>query len=63
MGVQYCFRKNDHVVIVMPYLEHESFLVSLKPLLLENSQHLFTNGCTFICSGILTGFFERSLLE
>nr|XP_013816836.1 PREDICTED: cell division cycle 7-related protein kinase isoform X5 [Apteryx mantelli mantelli] len=26
MGVKYCFRKNDHVVIVMPYLEHESFL-------------------------------------
>ena len=27
MGVKYCFRKNDHVVIAMPYLEHESFLV------------------------------------
>uniref|UniRef100_A0A8C0GFF5 non-specific serine/threonine protein kinase n=1 Tax=Chelonoidis abingdonii TaxID=106734 RepID=A0A8C0GFF5_CHEAB len=26
MGVKYCFRKNDQVVIVMPYLEHESFL-------------------------------------
>lgn len=30
MGVKYCIRKNDHVVIVMPYLEHESFLVSFK---------------------------------
>ncbi|GAB1289932.1 Cell division cycle 7-related protein kinase [Apodemus speciosus] len=30
MGVKYCFRKNDHVVIAMPYLEHESFLVALK---------------------------------
>lgn len=29
MGVKYCFRKNDHVVIAMPYLEHESFLVGL----------------------------------
>lgn len=30
MGVKYCFRKNDHVVIAMPYLEHESFLVGFK---------------------------------
>lgn len=30
MGVKYCFRKDDHVVIAMPYLEHESFLVGLK---------------------------------
>lgn len=29
MGVKYCFRKDDHVVIAMPYLEHESFLVGL----------------------------------
>ena len=29
MGLKYCFRKNDHVVIAMPYLEHESFLVGL----------------------------------
>lgn len=29
MGVKYCFRKNDHVVIVMPYLEHECFVVSV----------------------------------
>lgn len=33
MGVKYCFRKNDHVVIVMPYLEHESFLVSPRLLM------------------------------
>ncbi|XP_074858867.1 cell division cycle 7-related protein kinase [Carettochelys insculpta] len=32
MGVKYCFRKNDHVVIVMPYLEHESFLDILNSL-------------------------------
>lgn len=35
MGVKYCFRKNDHVVIVMPYLEHESFSVSSKFFLLK----------------------------
>ncbi|PNJ55411.1 CDC7 isoform 4, partial [Pongo abelii] len=32
MGVKYCFRKNDHVVIAMPYLEHESFLDILNSL-------------------------------
>ncbi|XP_061098996.1 cell division cycle 7-related protein kinase isoform X2 [Conger conger] len=26
MGVTYCFRKDDHVVIVMPYLEHQAFV-------------------------------------
>ncbi|XP_006634867.1 cell division cycle 7-related protein kinase [Lepisosteus oculatus] len=26
IGVTYCFRKDDHVVIVMPYLQHESFV-------------------------------------
>ncbi|XP_066548193.1 cell division cycle 7-related protein kinase isoform X1 [Amia ocellicauda] len=29
MGVTYCLRKDDHVVIVMPYLEHESFVEML----------------------------------
>ncbi|XP_063795989.1 cell division cycle 7-related protein kinase isoform X1 [Pseudophryne corroboree] len=32
MGVKYCFRKNDHVVIVMPYLEHDCF-VNILPTL------------------------------
>ncbi|KAJ8357389.1 hypothetical protein SKAU_G00201830 [Synaphobranchus kaupii] len=26
MGVTYCFRKDDHVVIVMPYLAHQTFV-------------------------------------
>ncbi|XP_064194243.1 cell division cycle 7-related protein kinase isoform X3 [Anguilla rostrata] len=26
MGVTYCFRKDDHVVFVMPYLEHQAFV-------------------------------------
>ncbi|KAJ8406413.1 hypothetical protein AAFF_G00306440 [Aldrovandia affinis] len=26
MGVTYCFRKHDHVVIVMPFLEHQAFV-------------------------------------
>lgn len=27
MGVTYCFRKEDHVVIVMPYMEHQAIVV------------------------------------
>ncbi|XP_036072093.1 cell division cycle 7-related protein kinase isoform X1 [Oryzias melastigma] len=26
MGVTYCFRKDDHVVIVMPYMEHQALV-------------------------------------
>lgn len=29
MGVSYCFRKEDHVVIVMPYMEHQAIVVSV----------------------------------
>ncbi|XP_066481382.1 cell division cycle 7-related protein kinase [Tiliqua scincoides] len=43
MGVQYCFRKNDHVVIVMPYLEHESFLDFLNSLSLEEVRDYMFN--------------------
>lgn len=28
MGATYCFRKDHHVVIVMPYVEHQAFVVS-----------------------------------
>lgn len=28
MGVTYCFRKDHHVVIVMPYVEHQAFVVN-----------------------------------
>lgn len=27
IGVTYCFRKEDHVVIVMPYMEHKAIVV------------------------------------
>lgn len=27
MGVTYCFRRDDHVVIVMPYMEHRALVV------------------------------------
>lgn len=27
IGVTYCFRKEDHVVIVMPYVEHQAIVV------------------------------------
>ncbi|KAM6262470.1 cell division cycle 7-related protein kinase isoform 1-T1 [Porphyrio hochstetteri] len=43
MGVKYCFRKNDHVVIVMPYLEHESFLDILSSLSLEEVREYMFN--------------------
>ncbi|XP_042675624.1 cell division cycle 7-related protein kinase isoform X2 [Centrocercus urophasianus] len=43
MGVKYCFRKNDHVVIVMPYLEHESFLDILNSLSFEEAKEYMFN--------------------
>ncbi|XP_033007506.1 cell division cycle 7-related protein kinase isoform X3 [Lacerta agilis] len=43
MGVRYCFRKNDHVVIVMPYLEHESFLDILNSLSFEEVRDYMFN--------------------
>ncbi|XP_010013346.1 PREDICTED: cell division cycle 7-related protein kinase [Nestor notabilis] len=43
MGVKYCFRKNDHVVIVMPYLEHESFLDILHSLSFEEVREYMFN--------------------
>eukprot|EP00076_Gallus_gallus_P008361 XP_004936677.2 cell division cycle 7-related protein kinase isoform X1 [Gallus gallus] len=43
MGVKYCFRKNDHVVIVMPYLEHESFLDILNSLSFEEVKEYMFN--------------------
>ncbi|XP_061489637.1 cell division cycle 7-related protein kinase isoform X2 [Rhineura floridana] len=43
MGVKYCFRKNDHVVIVMPYLEHESFLDILNSLSFEEVRDYMFN--------------------
>lgn len=29
MGVTYCFRKEDHTVIVMPYMEHQAIVVCM----------------------------------
>uniref|UniRef100_A0A8D0L394 Cell division cycle 7-related protein kinase n=1 Tax=Sphenodon punctatus TaxID=8508 RepID=A0A8D0L394_SPHPU len=43
MGVKYCFRKNDHVVIVMPYLEHDSFLDILNLLSFEEVREYMFN--------------------
>nr|XP_008107467.1 PREDICTED: cell division cycle 7-related protein kinase isoform X2 [Anolis carolinensis] len=43
MGVKCCFRKNDHVVIVMPYLEHESFLDILNSLSFEEVRDYMFN--------------------
>ncbi|XP_075471675.1 cell division cycle 7-related protein kinase isoform X2 [Ascaphus truei] len=43
MGVKYCFRKNDHVVIIMPYLEHESFLDILHSLSFEETKEYMFN--------------------
>lgn len=30
MGVTYCFRKDHHVVIVMPYVQHQAFVVNMR---------------------------------
>ncbi|XP_059504068.1 cell division cycle 7-related protein kinase isoform X1 [Stegostoma tigrinum] len=43
MGVKYCLRKDDHVVIVMPYLEHESFLDLLSSMKLEDVKEYMYN--------------------
>ncbi|XP_029474502.1 cell division cycle 7-related protein kinase [Rhinatrema bivittatum] len=43
MGVKHCFRKKDHVVIVMPYLEHESFLDILSSLSFEEVREYMFN--------------------
>ncbi|XP_006197377.2 cell division cycle 7-related protein kinase [Vicugna pacos] len=43
MGVKYCFRKNDHVVIAMPYLEHESFLDILSSLSFQEVREYMFN--------------------
>ncbi|XP_019692981.1 cell division cycle 7-related protein kinase isoform X2 [Felis catus] len=43
MGVKYCFRKNDHVVIAMPYLEHESFLDILNSLSFQEVREYMFN--------------------
>ncbi|NP_001233701.1 cell division cycle 7-related protein kinase [Cricetulus griseus] len=43
MGVKYCFRKNDHVVIAMPYLEHGSFLDILNSLSFQEVREYMFN--------------------
>ncbi|KAI1883289.1 hypothetical protein AGOR_G00243670 [Albula goreensis] len=35
MGATYCFRKDDHVVIVMPYMEHQAFVEILGSMTFE----------------------------
>ncbi|XP_072560405.1 probable ATP-dependent DNA helicase HFM1 isoform X2 [Paramormyrops kingsleyae] len=42
MGVTYCFRKDDHVVVVMPYMEHQAFVDVLGSLSFEEvRQYMF----------------------
>ncbi|XP_075689348.1 cell division cycle 7-related protein kinase isoform X2 [Rhinoderma darwinii] len=43
MGVTYCFRKNDHVVIVMPYLEHDCFVDILHSLSFQEVKEYIYN--------------------
>ncbi|XP_040000442.1 cell division cycle 7-related protein kinase isoform X4 [Xiphias gladius] len=46
MGVTYCFRKEDHVVIVMPYMEHQAIVDIIGSLTFEEVRlyiyHLLT---------------------
>lgn len=39
MGVTYCFRKEHHVVIVMPYMEHQTFVDIVGLLSFEDVRH------------------------
>ncbi|XP_067219017.1 cell division cycle 7-related protein kinase [Chanodichthys erythropterus] len=39
MGVTYCFRKEHHVVIVMPYMEHQTFVDVVGSLSFEDVKH------------------------
>ncbi|XP_051556415.1 cell division cycle 7-related protein kinase-like isoform X2 [Myxocyprinus asiaticus] len=39
MGVTYCFRKEHHVVIVMPYMEHQTFVDIVGSLNFEEVRH------------------------
>ncbi|XP_047662254.1 cell division cycle 7-related protein kinase isoform X2 [Tachysurus fulvidraco] len=39
MGVTYCFRKDHHVVIVMPYMEHQAFVDIVEKLSFEEVRH------------------------
>ncbi|XP_048845679.1 LOW QUALITY PROTEIN: cell division cycle 7-related protein kinase [Brienomyrus brachyistius] len=42
MGVMYCYRKDDHVVVVMPYMEHQPFVDVLGSLSFEEvRQYMF----------------------
>nr|XP_033772272.1 cell division cycle 7-related protein kinase [Geotrypetes seraphini] len=43
MGVKHCFRKNDHVVIIMPYFEHDAFLDILNSLSFEEVREYMFN--------------------
>ncbi|XP_006001140.2 cell division cycle 7-related protein kinase isoform X2 [Latimeria chalumnae] len=43
MGVKYCLRRDDHVVIVMPYLEHELFVDILNSLHFEEVREYMFN--------------------
>uniref|UniRef100_A0A8C5WKW6 non-specific serine/threonine protein kinase n=1 Tax=Leptobrachium leishanense TaxID=445787 RepID=A0A8C5WKW6_9ANUR len=43
MGVKYCFRNNDHVVIVMPYLEHDHFADILPCLRFDEAKEYIYN--------------------
>ncbi|KAM9439204.1 cell division cycle 7-related protein kinase isoform 2-T2 [Clarias gariepinus] len=38
MGVTYCFRKDHHVVIVMPYVEHQAFVDIVETLSFEEAR-------------------------
>uniref|UniRef100_A0A2K5YN26 non-specific serine/threonine protein kinase n=1 Tax=Mandrillus leucophaeus TaxID=9568 RepID=A0A2K5YN26_MANLE len=43
LQLKYCFRKNDHVVIAMPYLQHESFLAILNSLSFQEVREYMFN--------------------
>ena len=54
IAVKACIRHNDHVVIVMPYFEHDRFQVQFESFCVE------ITGCLCCISAL---FFIRKLLE
>ncbi|KAM3915012.1 cell division cycle 7-related protein kinase [Leptodactylus fuscus] len=43
ISVKYCFRKNDHVVIVMPYMKHDNFMDVVHVLTFQEAKEYIFN--------------------
>lgn len=62
MGVTYCFRKEHHVVIVMPYMEHQAIgVLTAIPLLFTHIVMIMVelNNPRFPCRKLLDHWLLR----